>query len=223
MAKAAAYRAVDDRFWRAPRTPELVNLGSESGPALAAAAAAKASAGAPLSMVALDDRFWARGRGPNGEARLSAELRATASGGGVDIFVESSDSALARRLEDVGLTVFPAGAGLRASVGPEDFAYGPDELSALASRALAVALGRESPVGGDLRDLAAAVRAHPDSAARLAALLDGREAFSRAPVIGFVGEYEALAPTTVVLDGKPALVSALRDPDTGLLAYARAK
>ncbi len=41
-------------------------------------------------------------------------------------------------------------------------------------------------------------------------------------MIGLIGEYEALAPTTVTVDGKPLLVSALRDPDTGLLAFARA-
>jgi hypothetical protein len=175
-------------------------------------------------MVALDDRFWARGTGANGEARLSAELRATSSGGGVELFVERGDTALARRLEDIGLTVFPSGPGLRAVVGPDDFAYGADELGALASRALAAALGRDEAgiSSSALKDLAAETKRDPASAAGLAALFDGREAFARAPVIGLVGDYEALAPTTVSVDGKPLLVSALRDPDTGLLAYARA-
>ncbi len=219
----AASRSVDGRFWAARGAAEFVNLGAENGPAVAAAAAAKAASGTPLTMVALDDRFWARGKGSNGEARLSAELRATASGGAVELFVERGDAALSRRLEDIGLTVFTSGAGLRAVVGPEDFAYGADELGALASRALSAALGRdETGASSALRDLAAETKRDPASAAQLAALLDGREAFARAPVIGLVGDYEALAPTTVSLDGKPLLVSALRDPDTGLLAYARA-
>ena len=219
-----ASRAVDGRFWRARGAAEFVNLGAANGSAVAAAAAAKAAAGSPLSIVALDDKFWARGSGANGEARLSAELHATASGGGVELFVERADAALARRLEDIGLTVFPSGSGLRAVVGAEDFAYDSAELGALASRALAAALDRGPAVesGAALRELAAETRRDPASAAKLAALFDGREAFARAPVIGLVGEYEALAPTTVSVDGKPLLVSALRDPDTGLLAYARA-
>lgn len=222
--EAAASRAVDGRFWASRGAAEFVNLGSESGPAVAAAAAAKASAGTPLAIVALDDRFWARGKGANGEARLSAELRATSSGGGIELFVESGGAALSRRLEDIGLTVFPSGSGLRAVVGPEDFAYGADELGALASRALSAALGRDGAgaANGALRDLAAETKRDPASAAKLAALFDGREAFARAPVIGLVGDYEALAPMTVSVDGKPLLVSALRDPDSGLLAYARA-
>jgi hypothetical protein len=222
--EAAASRAVDGRFWRNRGAAEFVDLGAAGGPAAAAAAAAKAAAGAPLTMVALDDRFWARGQGAHGEARLSAELRATSAGGGVELFVERGDAALSRRLEDIGLTVFPSGAGLRAVVGPEDFARGGGELGALASRALSAALGRDATEASasSLRDLAAETERDPSSAAKLAALLDGREAFARAPVIGLVGEYEALAPTTVSVDGKPLLVSALRDPDTGLLAYARA-
>jgi hypothetical protein len=222
--EAEASNSVDGRFWRARGAAEFVNLGAENGPAAAAAAAAKAAAGTPLTMVALDDRFWARGSGSNGEARLSAELRATASGGGVELFVERGDAALARRLEDVGLTVFKSGSGLRAVVGPEDFAYGADELGALASRALSAALGRDEAGAANsaLRELAAETKRDPASAAKLASLFDGREAFARAPVIGLVGDYEALGPTTVSLDGKPLLVSALRDPDTGLLAYARA-
>ena len=220
----AATASVDRRFWNARGAAEFVDLGSGKGPAPAAAAAAKAAAGSPLSIVTLDDRFWARGRGAHGEARLSAELRPTASGGGVSLSVEHADAALARRLEDMGLTVFPDGAGLRAVAGPEDFAHGAGELGALASRALATALGRsdEEAAGAALRALASETKRDPATAAGLAALLDGREAFARAPVIGWVGDYEALAPTTVSVEGKPLLVSALRDPDTGLLAYARA-
>jgi hypothetical protein len=217
----AASGTVDGRFWRARGAAEFVNLGAADGPAAGAAVVAKAAAGAPLSVVALDDRFWARGRGANGEVRLSAELRATDSGGGLELLVESGDAGLARRLEDMGLSVSRDGAGLRAVVGPEDFAYDADELGPLASRVLAAALGRDE-AGSALRDLADETRRDPDSAARLAALLDGRQAFARAPVIGLVGEYEALAPMTVSVGGKPLLVTALRDPDTGLLAYARA-
>ena len=120
--------------------------------------------------------------------------------------------------------MFPSGSGLRAVVGPEDFAFGADELGALASRALSAALGRGAADGASsaLRDLATETQRDPASAAKLAALFDGREAFARAPVIGLVGDYEALGPTTVSVDGKPLLVSALRDPDTGLLTYAHA-
>ncbi|HXT01826.1 MAG TPA: hypothetical protein VN915_14215 [Elusimicrobiota bacterium] len=220
----AAAESVNGRFWRARGASEFVNLGAPDGSAVSAAAAVKAAAGSPLAIVTLDDQFWARGGGAHGEARLSAELRPTSSGGDISLFVERSDAALARRLEDMGLTVFPDGAGLRAVAGPEDFARGPAELGALASRALAAALGRASEETSDasLRALASETRRDPAAAARLAALLDGREAFARAPVIGWVGEYEALAPTTVSIEGRPLLVSALRDPDTGLLAYARA-
>jgi hypothetical protein len=218
-----ASRAVDARFWRGNSSAAFVNLGAANSSAAAAATAAQSLAGVPLSTVALDDRFWTRGRGPNGEARAAAELRGTASGGFVELTVERGDAALARRLEDMGLTVLRSGNGLRAVAGPEDFAYGAEELGPLAARALAAALGRtEADAGSTLRALAAETRRDPASAAKLAALLDGREVFARAPVIGLVGDYEALAPMSVVVDGKPLLVSALRDPDTGLLAYARA-
>src|SRR6185312_15956178 len=175
----AASASVNGRFWRARGAAEFVNLGSAAGPAAAAAAEAKAAAGSPLAIVTLDDQFWARGQGGNGEARLSAELRPTSSGGGVSLSVERADAALARRLEDMGLTVFPDGAGLRAVVGPEDFARGPAELGSLASRALAAALGR-APAEADgaaLRALASEARRDPAAAAQLASLFDGREAF----------------------------------------------
>jgi hypothetical protein len=218
-----ASRAVDARFWRGHMSAAFVNLGAAGSPSAVAAAAAQSLAGTPLTTVALDDRFWTRGRGPNGEARLSAELRGTASGGFLELYVERRDAALSRRLEDMGMTVFLDGTGLRAIAGPEDFAYGADELGPLAARALAAALGRTEPdADSALRSLAAETRRDPDSAAQLARLLDGREVFARAPVIGLVGEYEALAPMSVVVGGRPLLVSALRDPDTGLLSYARA-
>jgi hypothetical protein len=222
--EAAASGVVDARFRSARGAAEFVNLGSERGPGAVAAAELKAAVGAPLAIVTLDERYWARGQGSNGEARLSVGMKATAAGGGVELHVQRGDAALARRLEDFGLTVFPEGAGLRAGAGPEDFSYDAAELGLLASRALTAALGREeaSSAGSDLRSLADATRRDPASAARLAALFDGREAFARAPVIGLVGDYEALAPMAVSVDGKPLLVSALRDPDTGLLAYARA-
>jgi hypothetical protein len=221
--EASASRAVDARFWRARSGADFVNLGAERGIAASAAAVAKETSGAPLSLVVLDERLWARGRGDNGEARLSADLRATSAGGSVELSVERGGADLARRLEDLGLTVFRDGAGLRAVAGSEDFASSADELSLTATRALAAALGRVEPsVAGSLRELAAETRRDPASAAKLAALLDGREAFARAPVIGLVGEYEALAPTAVSVNGRSLLVSALRDPDTGLLSYARA-
>lgn len=223
--EAAASSFVSARFAGAKGASDFVNLGSPSGIAAAAASEAKAAAGTPLTIVTLDERYWARGKGSNGEARLSAELRATSAGGGIELTVERGDAALARRLEDIGLTVFARGAGLRAVVGPEDFARGAEELGLLASRALTIALGRGEADGlaaGALRALASETKRDPASAARLAAMLDGREAFARARVIGLVGEYEALAPTTVSVGGKTLLVSALRDPDTGLLAYARA-
>jgi hypothetical protein len=220
--EAEASRAVDARFWRGAPSAAFVNLGAANSLAASAADAAQGLAGTPLTTVALDDRLWSRGRGAYGEARLSAELRGTASGGSIELYVERGDPAVARRLEDMGLTVFADGTGLRAVAGPEDFAYGAEELGPLAARALAAALGRVEPDSGSaLRSLAAETRRDPASAAKLAALLDG-PAFAFAPVIGLVGEYEALAPMSVVVDGKPLLVSALRDPDSRLLAYARA-
>jgi len=215
-----ASRAVDARFWRSRGAAGVVNLGAEGSIAAKAAAEMRGAA----ALVALDDRLWARGRGAHGEARLSAQLRETTSGGSVEISVERGDAALARRLEDLGLTVFADGAGLRAAAGSQDFARDGSELGLMAARALSAALG-DSAAGADssaLRELADETRRDPSSAAKLAALFDGREAFARAPVIGLVGEYEALAPTGVSAGGKTLLVSALRDPDTGLLAYARA-
>ena len=151
--------------------------------------------------------------------RLSAELR---TGGSVEISVEKADAALARRLEDMGLTVSPRGAGLRAVVGPEDFAREGPELGLLGARALRAALGGADADVGGLRELEDAARRDPQSASALAALLDGRETFARARVIGLVGDYVALEGTSVVLGSHPLVVSALRDPDTGLLKYARA-
>jgi hypothetical protein len=220
--ESEAARAVDSRFWSARSAAGFVNLGAENGIAAGAAAVAKDTAGAPLTLVALDERLWARGRGGNGEARLSADLRATTAGGSIELFVERGSPALARRLEDLGLTVARDGSGLRATEGSQDFSADAGELSLTATRALSAALGREEAPASSLRDLAAETRRDPASAARLAALLDGREAFARAPVIGLIGEYEALAPTSVSVNGRPLLVSALRDPDTGLLSYARA-
>jgi hypothetical protein len=178
-----------------------------------------------VTTVALGDRLWARGRGAHGEARLSAELRPTATGGSVELSVERGDAALARRLEDLGLTVIADGAGLRAVAGPEDFSRDAASLRLVAAEGLSAALGGApaADAGADLRALADAARREPARSAKLAALFDGREAFARAPVIGLVGDYEALAPTAASLNGKPVLVSALRDPDTGLLAYALVK
>jgi hypothetical protein len=218
-----AARAVDARFWRARGGADFVNLGAESSIAVSAAAVIKDSAGPGASLVALDDRLWARAKGPHGEARLSAELRATSSGGSIELTVQRGDAALARRLEDLGLTVTADGAGLRASAGPQDFARDGDELGLIAARALAEAQGAAPAAsGGGVRELADETRRDPKTASRLARLFDGRDAFARAPVIGLVGEYEALAPTSVVIGGMPMLVTALRDPDTRLLAYARA-
>ena len=218
-----AGRAVDARYWRARGGADFVNLGAEGSIAAGAAAAVKEASGASPAMVALDDRLWARARGAHGEARLSAELRSTSSGGSIELYVERGDAALARRLEDLGLSTFSDGAGLRASAGSQDFARDAEELGPLAARAMAAALGAPEPAAAaGLRELADETRRDPASAAKLASLFDGRESFARAPVIGLVGEYEALAPTSAVLGGRAVLVSALRDPATGLLAYARA-
>ncbi len=218
-----ASRLLDARFWGSRGGVDSVNLGAAQGTGVRAAALAKGLAGAPAAFVTLDERLWARGRGVNGEARLSADLRPTAAGGSVELSVDRGDAALGRRLEDLGFTVVPEGAGLRASITPEDFARDADELGLIAARALSAALGRaEVSAPADLKALAEEARRAPAESAALAAALDGREAFARAPVMGLVGAYEALAPTPVVVGGKPLIVSALRDPDTGLLSYARA-
>jgi hypothetical protein len=217
-----ASRVLDARFWSSRGGADSIDLGAKSGAGARAAAMAKGLSG-PAAFVTLDERLWARGRGVAGEALLSADLRPTASGGSVELTVERADAALGRRLEDLGFTVVPQGAGLYASITPEDFSRDADELGLVAARALSAALGRESvSAPADLKALADDARRDPADAAALAAALDGREAFARAPVMGLVGAYEALAPTPVVVGGKPLMVSALRDPDTGLLSYARA-
>jgi hypothetical protein len=223
--EAEESRALDGRFARGAGIAGIVNLGASSGRALSAAAEMKDLTGGSVSAAALDERLWASGRGAYGAARISAELRSTASGGSVELFVEKADAELSRRLEDMGLTVFPDGAGLRAAAGPEGFPHRGDELGAMAAYALAAALGRLPPSADDgaLQGLAQEVRRNQAGSAQLAAvLLDGREALIHAPVIGFIGDYEALAPTPVGVEGRTLLVSALRDPDTGLPAYARA-
>jgi hypothetical protein len=217
--EAEAGRVVDERFGSARGAADAVNLGAAQSPAVDAASVLRDLSPVPAASVALDDHLWASARGPRGEARLSAELR---GGGSVELSVEEGDAALARRLEDLGFTVTPQGSGLRAVVGSEDFSRTGPELGLLGARALRAALGAEDMDAGGLRELEDAARRDPQDAAALAALLDGRETFARARVIGLVGDYVALEGTPVVLGTKPLLVSALRDPDTGLLKYARA-
>jgi len=193
----------------------LVNLGAPDGAGAAAAARAR-ELGAAGAFVALDDQLWVRGRGAAGEVRLAADLRPSAAGGSLELTVERGDAALARRLQDLGLSVTVAGAGLRAALGPDDAARGADELGVAAAGALAAALGRPVPGDPSLRALAAARDA---DAAALARRLDGNPLFAFARVLGLVDADAALAPVLVRVDGRTVPVSALRDAD-GLLEYA---
>jgi hypothetical protein len=201
---------------------DVVNLGAASGPALGAAALAR-ELGAPAAFVALDDQLWARGRGRNGAVSLSADLRATSAGGSLELVVDSPSPDLARRLSDLGLAVNSDGGRLRAELGAEDFGRDADELPAVAARALAIAMGAESP-GEDAASLRALIDAEhrdPDGAAALAARLDGRPAFAGARVIADVGDdYEVLAPVMTSRNGRPSWFVAMRDQATGLLAAA---
>jgi len=219
-------RELDARFWRGRGGLDFLNLGSERSPAATAAARAKRWApSSALSMVAADDRLWARGRGLYGEVRFSADIRSTDAGGGVTLLVEKADATLAARLEALGLTIYTSRAGLTAVLGPEDLSRNAEEVGLVSASAVAAALGADlnsTPGPAALKELAGAVGSEPAVAAALAARLDGRAAFAGAPVIGLVGGYEAVGPVAVVLDGKPAQVAALRDPDSGLLVYARA-
>ncbi|MDE2509898.1 MAG: hypothetical protein KGL74_02135, partial [Elusimicrobia bacterium] len=217
--EAEAGRVVDERFGASLSGAEFANLGADRSPAVDAAASLRELSPVPAAMVALDDRLWAAARGSHGQARLSVELR---PGGSVALFVEKGDARLSRRLEDLGFAVRAEGAGLSAEVGPQDFARDGAELGLLGAQALRAALGGAEPETGGLRELEDAARRDSKSAAALAALLDGREAFARARVIGLVGDYVALEGTPVVVGAHPLVVSALRDPDTGLLKYARA-
>ncbi|NNN04754.1 MAG: hypothetical protein HKL90_02520 [Elusimicrobia bacterium] len=197
----------------------LVNLGAESGPAVAAAALARES-GAEANVVALDDQLWARGDGPEGRVSLAADLRATADGGSASLTASRGDAALARRLEDLGFSVDVDGGGLRAVLDADGPSRPADEVAFVAARGLALALGRGPAAEPGLEELTASVRRDPRAAAALAQRLDGRAPFSSARVIGMVGDYEALSPVAADVDGRAVLVGALRDPATGLLGYA---
>jgi hypothetical protein len=213
-------RALDVDRLAAPSGASFVNLGGERGPAVGAAALAR-ELGADAAFVALDDQLWARGRGDSGDVSLSADLRTTDKGGSVALTAARGDAALARRLSDLGFAVTLDGAGLRAEFGAEDFGRSADEVGFLAARGLAAALGRAPAAAPPaLTALSSAVRRDRAAAADLARLLDGRASFAGARVIGLVGPDEALAPVAASVGGKTVLVSALRDPSTGLLEFA---
>lgn len=225
LLRGEAARSVDAKFWRGRAGAGALNLGAERSPAASAASLAKEFSGSPLTLVILDDRLWARGRGPYGEARLSSCLKPTDAGGGIRLLIERGDALLARRLEALGLSVFPTRAGMTAVLGPEDIALDASEVGLLSAQAVAAALGADvslSAAATALREILDEVRLDPAAAAALAARFDARAAFAAAPVIGLVGEYEAVGPVAAILDGKPSQIAALRDPDTGLLVYARA-
>jgi hypothetical protein len=207
-------------------TPEgVTELGDANGPARQAAALTKTLVSAPISIVALSDRLLARGRGPGGLVVLDARLRATSTGGGVNIKIEKFEDETAKALEKLGFTVAHDGAGLRASVDPSDFARDGGELAQISAQALALTVGRGVRFLSPSKESAAlgdALKTDRELAARLAALFDGRAAFARAPVFAHFGAYEAVGPVSLVLADTPLRVTALRDPYSNLVAYARA-
>lgn len=223
LLRAEAMRTMDARLWRSRAGAESINLGAERSAALSESVLIKRLTRAPLASVALDDLLWARGQGPSGEVRLSVDLRATDDGGGLRLLLSRGDKADARALESLGLSVYPTRAGLVAVLGAEDSSRDAEEVGLMAARAVALAMGEApAPTEASLRALLEDVRRSPSAASALAASLDGRAAFAGASVIGLAGEYEAVGPVATVLAGKPVSVTALRDPDTGLLVYARA-
>jgi hypothetical protein len=223
LAGDAAARRADARALRSLPASGVVVLGAEGDPA--ARAAREAAKRSPRAAFAADgERLWARGEGPDGTVELSADLRATADGGRATLTVSRGGAALARRLDALGLAVTRDGSALRAELGYEGFSRGAGATAFAAERALAAALGGPEPesAAASLRALSEAARRDPADAKALAERLDGREALIAAPTIGLVGEYEAVGPVAARVGGRTVLVSALRDPDTGLLAYASA-
>lgn len=224
LLRAQAARAMDARFWRARGGADFLNLGAERSAAVSLVSTAKRLSGPSLAFVALDDRFWARGDGPFGEARLSVDARATQAGGGIRLLVEKGDAALARSLEALGLSVYPTRGGMAAVLGPEDIPRSAEEVGQISVQAAVAVAGLKAPAppaAAALRELLDAMRRDPSAASALAARLDGRAVFDVAAVIGTVGEYEAVGPVATELDARSAIVAALRDPDTGRLVYAR--
>ncbi|OGR46537.1 MAG: hypothetical protein A2X40_02475 [Elusimicrobia bacterium GWC2_65_9] len=224
LLRGEAARSVDAKLWRGREGAGFLNLGAQRSPAVSAAFLAKEFAGSPLTLVAFDDRFWARGRGPYGEVRLSSCLQSTDAGGGIRLLIERGDAFLARRLEALGLSVFLTRAGMTAVLGPEDISLDASEVGLLSAQAVAAAFGADvslSAAATALREILDEIRRDPAAAAALAARFDGHAVFAAAPVIGLVGEYEAVGPVSTILDGQRSQIAALRDPDTGLLVYAR--
>ena len=152
--------------------------------------------------------------------RLSASLRPSDAGGSVSLAAPRGGAELARRLSDLGFAVTLGGSGLRAELGSDGFGRGADELGFLAARGLAAALGRAPAADPALSALSAAVRLDRRAAAELGQRLDGRASFSAARVIGLVGADEALAPVAASFGRRTVMVSALRDPGTGLIDFA---
>ncbi len=197
--------------------PSLTTLGAPG--AGAAADAFVRARGARLTSVALGERLWSRGEGPDGVVRLFADLRAFDEGGRAQISIARADARLASELEDLGFVVDADGAGLRAVL---NRGASPDAAQAAdaVARGLAAALGRGEAPEPALTALIAAVHRDPRAARALAGELDGLPAFALARVTGLVGGYEALSPVSARVGARQERVVALRDPATGLLRYA---
>ena len=200
----------------------VVVLGA--GPA-EAAAKSLAAAAKGMSVTAYGSALWARGSGPHGRVLLSADLRSTESGGSVSIETAGGDERLARALDALGFSVVRKGAGLKAVYDADTASADAAELAAVAAEASALVSGAEvrtAPSFGGLQRLLADLKTAKGDAAKTAKALDGRAWLSRAKPIALVGDLHAYSVGIPSHDGN-LVVTALRDPETGLTQYARAE
>lgn len=192
----------------------------EAGPA-ETAAKTLAAAGKGLGVVAYGSTLWARGDG----VVLSADLRSTEAGGSVVIELASADERLARKLDELGFNVTRAGAGLKAVYDADAASGGANEVAAMAADGAAAATGadvRPTPSFGGLQRLLADVKTSKGDAVEAAKALDGGSWLLKGRPLALVGDLRAYS-VDIPADGGKVTVTALQDPDTGLVQYARAE
>ncbi|MBI2387508.1 MAG: hypothetical protein HYV14_16080 [Elusimicrobia bacterium] len=208
-----------DAFAKVRGASPVTVLGDGPG---ALAAATLAAASKELRFTAFGDALWASGSGAYGEAKLSADLRSTESGGSLVLETERGDEALASSLDELGFAVTRRGRGLSARLDAETVSADAREMTELAADGAALITG--APRGARaaapfaLARLLADMKRAPKDAAKTAASLDGTSRLSRAKTVGWVGEYEAVSAE---LASQGVRVIALRDPATGLPKFAR--
>lgn len=202
--------------------PGAVAFGAADSPA--ARTAKRAAALAPGGALASAGAFlWARGDGPAGAFRLSADLRAADGGGEIRVDGAFSEQT-ARSLDALGFAVIRSGARMSAVLDAQTSSADAAAMEELAATAFAAASGRapQTPEGFDgLKRLISELGRSPQEAARVAQALDGRE-FPGSRLIAVVGGLDAVTATAAGSSGPIRLVL-LRDSRTGLARYARAE